>query len=342
MYFRRMNTQLQKILIWAGLAITLFALFHWLFTLALPGAALAFATGITAILMGGLTAGWYASRIWFSGLRFPPTAVFAPLVIILLAAFMGIAFLVNRMIGDTQFFDFAITVLLLFVLSASLSAIISLAKTRIHYQLHAAQTAAAQNKSELQLLQSQLSPHFLFNTLNNIYGHSLYAPDKVPALILKLSDLLRYAIYDTKEMFVPLRDELSYLNNYIEFEKVRLGERLCLRSNLPEIQDSHGIRIAPMLLIVFIENAFKHSKNNTEDKVFIDIRMELGASFIDFKVKNATAGQAIPGPGNKHSGFGLATVRKRLHLLYPNTHSLTIRETGQEFEVFLKLITNET
>lgn len=334
-----MNNTSRRFLIWTGIALVLFVVFRWLFGLAIPGAALAFSIGITVILIAGLISGWYVPRVWFHNQSLPGNMLFAVLSLIILLAFVGIGFFVNKMIGDTQFFDFSITVLLLFLLSSCGSAIISLTRIRIRHRLHTAQINFARSESELQLLQSRLSPHFLFNTLNNLYGLSLTDPKKVPSLLLRLSDLLRYSIYDTREMFVPLQLELDYLNNYIEFEKVRLGMRLDLSSNLLTVHAT-DIKIAPMLLVVFVENAFKHSRNSVEEKILIDIRLEINDHFIDFLIKNSCS-RAASGPdlNKKHSGFGLESVRKRLALLYENKYALQIRESDTEFLVHLKLTT---
>ncbi len=114
----------------------------------------------------------------------------------------------------------------LFLLSLATGMFIKLVRERVNQQLHEAQVSAINSQSELQLLQAQLSPHFLFNTLNNMYGISISQHEKIPALLLKLSELLRYSVYESKERYVPLKEEFSYIHNYIEFEKLRLADRL--------------------------------------------------------------------------------------------------------------------
>ncbi|OZI09715.1 hypothetical protein BWI93_02290 [Siphonobacter sp. BAB-5385] len=208
-------------------------------------------------------------------------------------------------------------------------------RTAITLQLKDAQVSAEQSQSELQLLQSQLSPHFLFNTLNNLYGLSLTDHEKVPPLLLKLSDLLRYSVYETKVLWVPLVDELSYLDNYIAFEKIRLGDRLNLRVQWESIHDP-SVQIAPMLLIVFVENAFKHSKNTVESKITIEIELKRWADSILFSVRNSyekLEAQTL----NKNSGLGLENARKRLELLYPGEHTLTINAQPTFYQVLLQL-----
>lgn len=335
-----MNHRSLRVFAWTGVALLLFVIFYGLFSLGMPAGALAFAMGITIILMAGLLCGWYVLRLWPHVQKSSPTAMFIVLPLVALLSFIGVAFFVNRMITQPYFLDFSLTILLLFLMSASFSALINLIRMRIKHQLHTAEVNVTHSKSELQVLQSQLSPHFLFNTLNNIYGLSLTEPQKVPQLLLKLSDLLRYSIYDTKEVFVPLQDELNYLNNYIVFEKVRLDDRLVLESNLDAFPDLIHIKIAPMLLIVFIENAFKHSKNNTAEKIYIEIKLQLEQDCIILQVKNSCSA-LVPtdSVSNKHSGFGLASVQKRLDILYRNNHSLEINRTKEFFTTILTLRT---
>jgi LytS/YehU family sensor histidine kinase len=227
-----------------------------------------------------------------------------------------------------------ILVLIFFVFPLGLFT--SLLYHKLKQRVAIAESSAAHSKSELQLLQSQLSPHFLFNTLNNLYGISLREPDKTPAMLLKLSELLRYSVYDAKDTFVILKDELNYLKNYIEFEKIRVGNRLDLKVNLEDI-NSEMIRIAPMLLVVFVENAFKHAKNNLNEKIEIEISMKLWGNAILFAVKNSHKDTANQDSINKHSGFGLQSTIKRLELLYPNAHDLKIEKEENTFSVMLRV-----
>ncbi|WP_170299243.1 sensor histidine kinase [Larkinella terrae] len=215
--------------------------------------------------------------------------------------------------------------------------LIKLSRMTVTNQLQEAKAQAIQSQSELHLLQSQLSPHFLFNTLNNLYGISITQHEKIPALLLKLADLLRYSVYDTKELFVPLKDELAYINNYIDFEKIRVGERLALTTSIEDFNLS-DIRIAPMLLIVFIENAFKHSKNTTDQKISIEITLKVWGNSILFSVRNTKGKSPDEGSISENSsGLGLANVKKRLDLVYPNAHDLKIDNEDSYYLVMLQL-----
>jgi sensor histidine kinase YesM len=319
-----MSSALKKNLIWALIAVILFTVFYWLFGLGMPKAAMEFATGVTLIILAGLLSGNYVARLWY---RTPLPSVNTILGLLTGSAFVClflIGWFVSKMIEHTRFNYFFFTILALFFSSACTATIISLLRNRINNRIVKAQTALAQSKTELQLLQSQMSPHFLFNTLNNLYGLSLSDRSKVPGLILQLSELLRYSVYEAKEVFVPLADEVNYLRNYIEFEKIRLGDRLSLTLQLQEVENK-TLKIAPMLLIVFVENAFKHSKNNEDDKVYIQILLQVEQNSFCFLVKNSYSPVAIVAKAPKsHSGLGLESVKKRLDLLYRNKHELKI------------------
>jgi LytS/YehU family sensor histidine kinase len=223
-------------------------------------------------------------------------------------------------------------------LCLSLGAIAKLIRTTIKNQLVEAKAVAEQSQSELRFLQNQLSPHFLFNTLNNMYGLSLTQHEKVPGLLLKLSDLLRYSVYDAKELYVPLKNEMAYIKDYIEFEKIRIGDKLELNTSFEEPIDPL-ITIAPLLLIVFIENAFKHSKNTTEQKIYLTITLKTWANSILFSVRNSSNGNAKNNNKllNENSGFGLENVTKRLDLLYKDKYDLKIENHDSYYDVMLQL-----
>ncbi|MBO9571657.1 MAG: histidine kinase [Chitinophagaceae bacterium] len=229
---------------------------------------------------------------------------------------------------DTAFFIFS---------GIAIGIMLRLIRSGIRKQIQDAQMAAIQKESELELLQYKLSPHFLFNTLNNIYATSIEAKEQVPGLLLKLSDLLRYSLYDTRETFVPLRKELDYINNYIEFEKMRLIDRLQLNIDI-SLSYTGNSNIATMILIVFIENAFKHAKNTLNQKIFIDLNIYVEDSFIYLKVSNSYKKYNVEaGISTESSGIGLSNVIKRLELLYGNDYDLKQVGHDQWYTVELKL-----
>jgi len=297
----------------------------------------AVATGATACFMAGIFTGRYIAQIWTARMIAIPKWIITTLSIFIVACISWLFFHADFPLGGREAINFLLFFLPFVAISIALGMLIKMVRAITQKQLNAARAAAAQSKSELHLLQSQISPHFLFNTLNNMYGLSITQHEKVPALLLKLSELLRYSVYDATEMFVPLKDELAYINNYIAFEKIRIGDRLMITTAFEEDIDA-DIKIAPMLLIVFIENAFKHSKNTAEDKIFIEITLRTWSNRILFSVKNS---QNKSGENkteiNRSSGFGLASVNKRLELLYPAAHELTIENEELFYNVMLQL-----
>ena len=185
---------------------------------------------------------------------------------------------------------------------------------------------------ELEFLKSQISPHFLFNTMNNLYGLSVTKSDLLPPLMLKLSDLLRYSLYETNQTFVPLSEEINYIKNYIELEKIRIGERLEVSTKFDEASISN-IKIAPIVLIVFVENAFKHSRTVLNEKIKIDFDLHMENDWIVFTSVNNFYQQEK----DRHSGIGLENVKKRLDLLYPEKFVLDIFTRDNVFFVHLTI-----
>jgi sensor histidine kinase YesM len=294
------------------------------------------ALGVTLYVLGGVYLGQYLSQAWRFHYQVVPAWVFVMLLAIITASavwlFVYLGSLLSILLVNGLLVAFP-----LLTLSVATGMLIKLTRTSIAHQLQAEKARAAQSRSELNLLQSQLSPHFLFNTLNNLYGISITQPDKVPPLLLKLSDLLRYSVYDVKELLVPLKSEIAYLRNYIEFEKLRIGEKLTLQADIEDVADEK-VLIAPMLLIVFLENAFKHAKNTTEEQIFIAVSLKTWGDSILFAVRNSHGyGSAESTISPKDSGLGLVNVRKRLELLYDNAHELDIRSEASVYSVRLQL-----
>ncbi len=336
-----MHKKVTQGLFWLLTTLFIFVVFYWIFSISIPMAALEFSVGITLILVTGLLCGRYMAKIWLVANKKAFNRIIAALIGIALSSLFLIGVFISRMLQNTEFSSFLFTVICLFVLSADIAATITLTRSRAKENIRLAERALSQSKTELQLLQSQLSPHFLFNTLNNLYGLSMSDHKKIPALLLKLSELLRYTVYDAKELFVPLENEINYLENYIAFEKIRLGNRLSLSYSLQSVKGS-SMAIAPMLLIVFVENAFKHSKNSDSENVIIDMNLKVVDNAIHFFITNSFKPVPTGIIANKtQSGFGLDSVRKRLDLLYKNRHKLKIIKTNNIFTVNFFLETDD-
>jgi two-component system sensor histidine kinase LytS len=194
-----------------------------------------------------------------------------------------------------------------------------------------------EKEAELKLLKAQLNPHFLFNTLNNLYGLSVIKSDKLPGLMLKLSDLLRYSLYETKEVLVPFEKELTYLENYIALEKIRLEDKTNI--NWIKKGDFSGTQIAPMLLIVFVENAFKHLGSIRGEHSCVEVNINRHNDVLEFHCSNTMDTNPKPEANLEmgKSGIGLQNAKKRLALIYPKKHELTITQKNLEYTVKLKL-----
>ncbi|MCB4798947.1 sensor histidine kinase [Neotamlana laminarinivorans] len=192
-------------------------------------------------------------------------------------------------------------------------------------------------ESELQFLKSQINPHFLFNNLNNLYAYAIESSNKTPKIILELSSVLRYMLYDCKENFVLLEKEILHLKNFTELYKLQIEHRGIINfkaDNLP-----NNFTIAPLILMVFIENAFKHSiASQTEDiEIWVTINVDHTGA-LKFSCKNRFS--AITNTNNLAKGIGLVNVKKRLELLYKNNYKLNITTTNNLYDVELVMKLN--
>jgi hypothetical protein len=186
--------------------------------------------------------------------------------------------------------------------------------------------------SELALLRSQVNPHFLFNTLNNIYSLVYQKSDDAPAAVMKLSSIMRYMLYDATTDSVPLDKEIEYLKSFIELQGLRIKHADFVSL---QIQGSTEDRtIAPMLLIPFVENAFKHGSKTQRPGIIIRLMTSQGR--INFEVSNYLRKTAAEGD-NQASGIGLANIRRRLELLYPGKYQLTITREDEMFRINLEI-----
>lgn len=187
------------------------------------------------------------------------------------------------------------------------------------------------NEMQIKLLSSQLNPHFFFNMLNNLYGVSLAEPSRAPGLIVKLSELMRYQIENVKKQSVSLAEEIGFIQNYIDLERERIGKRCDIVFEAPSDPYQLGqFEIAPLMLVILVENAFKHSI--TDGSWFVHIIMRLSGNELTVNIRNSFPGRS---PASASTGVGLENLRKRLELLYPGKHSLVSTTQGQSYEVSL-------
>lgn len=193
--------------------------------------------------------------------------------------------------------------------------------------------------AELHLLKARIHPHFLFNSLNNIYSFALHASPRTPGMIQKLSGLLQYMLYECNQPQVPLEKELKMIEDYISLETIRYGARLNLDINIQK--DTGHKMIAPLLLIPFVENSFKHgsSKMLVNPEVTLDIHVD--EEILCLKLTNNKPADLDEIHTNGNVGLGLKNVKKRLELLYPKRHELQITDGPRIYIVTMKIMLNE-
>ncbi len=192
--------------------------------------------------------------------------------------------------------------------------------------------------AEMSLLKAQINPHFLFNTLNSLYSLTLAGSKKSAEMVLRLSDLTRYMLYEASANTVSLKDEIAYIENYISIEQMRFADRLDL--SFQYSGDTTDKSISPLLLLPFIENAFKHGIQDSSGWITINLKVDdsflylkVDDSFLYLKVENS---YSMPIKG-KEPGLGLANVKRRLELAYPGKYELNIRQSDDIYSVNLKL-----
>lgn len=205
----------------------------------------------------------------------------------------------------------------------------------IRKQMEVDQLGRAVTESELRFLKSQLNPHFLFNTLNNLYAHAIEQSPKTPEIIVEISALLRYMLYESNRKLVSLNNEIAQLGNFIRLYEMQIEGRGGV--NFKQVGcENTTLQIAPLILIVFVENAFKHSAEQQSEHIDIDIAVEVKGSELKFTCRNLYAEEDVES-GNQEEGIGLANVRKRLDLIYPKLYQLEVQRDQGCFQVVLNL-----
>lgn len=192
------------------------------------------------------------------------------------------------------------------------------------------QTESEKLSAQIASLKSQINPHFLFNTLNNIYATTIDIAPKAADMIDKLSEMMRYTMRDIQRDFVLLEDEINYINNFIQLQKLRLDRRVKLEYH--SMENIPAFQIAPMLIIPFIENAFKHGVNS-EQKSHINIEMTMNKTEFQLNVVNNKVN--VQKDISERSGLGIENTKHRLNLIYPSKHLLVINDTEKDFSVSL-------
>lgn len=192
-------------------------------------------------------------------------------------------------------------------------------------------------QSELRFLKSQINPHFLFNTLNNLYALTLKKSDQAPEIVLKLSEIMRYMLYECNERRVLLTKEIQYIHNYLDLERLRQPKAADIQfttaGNISEQM------VAPLLFVPFLENSFKHGLNHhIQGGGFVRLYLRVQGEDLEFMIENSKAAENVPRQNHPRSGgIGLTNVRQRLELLYPENHTLIVSDEPNRFAVTLHL-----
>ncbi len=206
---------------------------------------------------------------------------------------------------------------------------------RIYNQQQLALLEKERMKHELDFLKAQINPHALFNSLNSIYGHIDKSNQTARNILLKFSDILRYQLYDCSEDKISMEKEVEYIRNYISFQQIRKDENLQVNVEIEGELYKHDI--APLLLVVFIENAFKFVSSFTDRENRIDIRLSVAGDVFTFYVYNTTEYRESSTSLLNQHGIGIVNLKRRLELLYPHSHEIDFKRDGDHYEATLKL-----
>lgn len=201
----------------------------------------------------------------------------------------------------------------------------------VKYQREKQKLEKEKMQSELKFLRSQINPHFLFNTLNNIYALALVKSDKTPEIILKLSEILRYMLYECNVSKVKLVNEIKYIENYLALEKLRQKDDVTIEFNVNG--DPGDLIISPLLFTPFLENAFKHGINKVLENACVKINLNILDDNIQFIVENSKPEFKTVDFKKKQGGIGLANIKKRLKILYPENFRLDIENTKHTYKI---------
>ena len=261
-------------------------------------------------------------------------AIVAPIeMLVLYLKFSGLPHLQDQLVREQGF------LFLGSFLIALLSTILRVITDWWRYQ-HEKQTLTTQTiQTELRFLKSQINPHFLFNTLNNLYALTLKKSDKAPEIVLKLSEIMRYMLYECNEKRVLLTKEIQYIHNYLDLERLRQAGEADIRFTTEGIISDQ--MVAPLLFVPFLENSFKHGLNlHVRGGGFVRLHLAVRGDDLEFFIENSKAERLPRQEHPRSGGIGLANVRQRLAILYPESYNLIVLDEPHRYAVTLQLQLN--
>jgi len=271
--------------------------------------------------------------VLFSFLAFSSILYFIPVVWMITMIISKINVTFSKLFTIDLLLVYLVTLVIVFI---SVSVTLLSEKERKKNEL--AHFEREKKEMELFALKSQIDSHFLFNTLNNIYGLTLRKSDLAPQSVLYLSEILNFVLYETKNDFYPLSKEIQLLKFYIELEKMRFGDSCSIDF---EANDKDDVSfITPLILFTFLENSFKHGVSKTTHNPWVRIRLKSGVSEIFFEIENSVPENSDNSTQDENKGIGLENIRRRLTLLYPQMHKLITRRDEKSFYAGLTLYKN--
>lgn len=263
------------------------------------------------------------------------------LALTIIAVSFPISIIFHRLVNNKDIknmvwsWNFFLIILLTVLFTVVLIMVLKLLKNWYQEEQTRKQLIQLNLETELKFLKSQINPHFLFNSLNNLYALTLKKSDSAPEVVLRLSNILRYVLYETGEGKVPLEKEVQYLSDYIELERIRLGNRVDIRFNTKG--NIAGQTIEPMLFLTFVENSFKHGAAASIDHGFVDIDLDVKGHELRFTIANSKSGKQANLLNRDQGGIGLENLSKRLDILYPERHELKLTDSVDKYIVNLTL-----
>lgn len=215
---------------------------------------------------------------------------------------------------------------------AFLFLIIKMLKDRFQQENRLAHLEKEKSVAELNFLKAQMNPHFLFNTLNNIYALASSQAEETPDMILRLSDILDYTIYECNETTVPISKEWQLIENYVDLQAVRHSKQLMI--SIDQDIDDQDVQVAPLILISLVENAFKHSLRRLQKQANIKVFLKIKQGVLTFSVFN-TCTTDLPKIGTQKKGIGVSNIKRQLALLYPQRHQMQVDAQANSYQVTL-------
>lgn len=332
--FRKLLTTRESIIlfcIWVVITLFVFLIFPW--------------SEFVSSWVTTIPAGWLLYHVSFRWLFPKAHASRFPLLLYVLGIagycfviFFTQSIILSMYIEQEDFFIGmgGITVFILFCIQMPVQWFVFKRMARNHEELFVLQKELGQTEASADMLRAQINPHFLFNVLNTLYGLALHEKaTRTSEAIEKLGSMMRFMLQENLQEKILLVRDLEYLNDYLVLQRLRTGDNpnIKIQTTLPEEVDP-SLQIAPMLLIPFIENAFKHGIRFREES-YIRISVELKQSTLYFDVFNTKHIRTEGDPEKNSNGIGLQNVKQRLNLMYPDKHELVIRETAHDYFVHL-------